>query len=52
MRIFHMTSDFKIPNILRNTRWNCNFSLPLQNLPLKLHVIQIPLQNLGRNSFY
>ena len=46
------TSGFKRPNISRNTRWNCNFSLPLKNLPLKFHVIQTPLQKLGRNSLY
>ena len=50
MHIFHTTSGFKRPNISRNTRWNCNFSLPFKNLPLKLHVIQTPLQKLGRNS--
>ena len=47
-----MTSGFKIPNISRNTRWSCNLSLLFKNLPLKLHVIQTPLQNLGRNSLY
>ena len=45
-----MTSGFKRPNISRNTCWNCNFSLPFKNLPRKLHVIQTPLQKLGRNS--
>ena len=30
MHIFQMTSGFKIPNTSRNTRWNCNFSLPLK----------------------
>ena len=50
MHIFHTTSGFKRPNISRNTRWNCNFSLPFKNLPLKLHVIQTALQKLGRNS--
>ena len=44
MHIFHATSGFKRPNISRNTRWNCNFSLPFKNLPLKLYVIQTPLQ--------
>ena len=29
--IFHTTSSFKRPNISRNTRWNCNFCLPLKN---------------------
>ena len=29
-----------------------NFSLPFKILPLKLHVIQTPLQKLGRNSLY
>ena len=43
MHIFHTTSGFKKPNISRNTRWNCNFSLPFKSLPLKLHVIQTPL---------
>ena len=52
MHIFHTTSGFKRPNISRNTRWNCNFSLPFKNSPPKLHVIQIPLQKLGRNSLY
>ena len=52
MHIFHTTSGFKRPNISRNTRWNCNFSLPFKNLPLKLHVIQTSLQKLGRNSLY
>ena len=42
----------KRPNISRNTRQNCNFSLPFKNLPLKLHVIQTPLQKVGRNSLY
>ena len=36
MHIFHTTSGFKRPNISRNTRWNCNVSLPFKNLPLKL----------------
>ena len=52
MHIFHMTSGFKIPNMSRNTRWSCNLSLLFKNLPFKLHVIQTPLQNLGRNSLY
>ena len=52
MHIFHTTSGFKRPNIARNTSWNCNFSLPFKNLPLKLHVIQTSLQKLGRNSLY
>ena len=52
MHIFHTTSGFKRPNISRNTRWNCNFSLPFKSLPLKFHVIQTPLQKLGRNSLY
>ena len=52
MHIFHTTSGFKRPNISRNTRWNCNFSLPFKNLPLKLHVIQTVFQKLGRNSLY
>ena len=52
MYIFHTTSGFIRPNISRNTRWNRNFSLPFKNLPLKLHVIQTPLQKLGRNSLY
>ena len=47
-----MTSGFKRLNVSRNTRWNCNVSLPFNNLPLKLHVIQTPLQKLGRNSLY
>ena len=34
MHLYHMTSGFKTPNIARNTRWNCNFSLPFKNLPL------------------
>ena len=38
MHIFHTTSGFKRPNVSRNTRRNCNFSLPFKNLPLKLHV--------------
>ena len=50
MHIFHTTSGFKKPNISRNTRWNCNFSLPFRNLPLQLHVIQTKLPKLGRNS--
>ena len=49
---FPTTSGFKRPNISRNTLWKCNFSLPFKNLPLKLHVIQTPLQKLGRNSLY
>ena len=49
MYIFHRTSGFERPNISRNTRWNCNFSLPFKNLPLKLYVIQT---SLGRNSLY
>ena len=52
MHIFHTTSNFKRPNISRNTRWNYNFPLPFKNLPLKLHVIQTPLQKLGRKSLY
>ena len=52
MYVFHMTPGFKRPNISRNTRWNCNFSLPLKNLPVKLHVVQTPLRKLGRNSLY
>ena len=52
MHIFHTTSGFKRPNISINTRWNCNFSLPLKNLSLKLHVIQTKLQKPGRNSLY
>ena len=52
MRIFPMALGFKRPNISRNTCWNCNFSLLFEKLPLKLHVIQIPLQTLGRNSLY
>ena len=52
MRIFHTTSGFKRPNISRNIRWNCNFSLPFKNLPLKHHVIQTPLQKILRNSLY
>ena len=52
MDIFHTTSGFKKPNISRNTRWNCNFSLPFKNLPLKLHLIKTPLQKLGRNNLY
>ena len=40
MHIFHSTSGFKGPNISRNTRCNCNFSLPFKKLPLKLPVIQ------------
>ena len=52
MHIFHTTLGFKIPDISRNTRWNCNFSLPFKNVPLKLHVIQTPLHELGRNSHY
>ena len=36
----------------KNTRWNCNFSLPFKNLPLKLHLIQTPLQKLGRNNLH
>ena len=48
MHIFHTTSGFKRANISRNTGWNCNFSLPFKNLSLKLHVIQAPLQKLGR----
>ena len=47
--IFYTT---KRPNISRNTGRNCNFSLPFKNLPLKFHVIQTPLQNLGRNSLF
>ena len=43
MHIFDTTSGFKRPNISRTARWNCNFSLPFKNLPLKLHVIQTPL---------
>ena len=50
MHIFHMTLGYKRSNISRNTCWNCNFSLPFKNLPLKLQVIQILLQKLGRNS--
>ena len=46
------STGFKRPNISRNARWNCNFSLPFKNLPLKLHVIQTPLQKLGRSSLY
>ena len=41
MHNLHTTSGFKRPNISRNTRWNCNFSLPFKNLPLKLHVITL-----------
>ena len=52
MHIFHTTSGFKRPNISRNTRWNFHFSLPFKNLPLKLHVVQTPVQKLGRNSLY
>ena len=52
MYIFHTTSGFNRPNISRNTRWNCNFSLPLKNLPLKLHVIQTTLQKLGLPIVY
>ena len=52
MYIFHTTSGFKRPNISRNTRRSCNFSLPFKNLPRKLHAIQTPLQDLGRNSLY
>ena len=52
MDIFHTTSGFKRPNISRNTRWNCNFSLPLKKLPLKFHLIQTPLQKLGQNNLY
>ena len=52
MHIFHTTSGFKRPNISKNTRWYCNFSLPFKNLPLKLQVIQTPLQQLGRNRLY
>ena len=52
MHMFDTTSGFKKPNISRKTRWNCNFSLPFKNLPVKLHVIQTPLQKLGRNSLY
>ena len=50
--IFHMTSGFKRPNISRNTRWKYNFSLFFKNLPLKLQMIQTPLQKLGRNILY
>ena len=52
MHIFHTTLAFKRTNIPRNTHWSCNFSLPFKDLPLKLHVIQTPLQKLGRNSLY
>ena len=52
MHIFHTISGFKRPNISRNTHWICNYSLPFENLPLKLHVIQTPLQKLGRNNLY
>ena len=52
MHIFHTTSGFKKLNISTYTLWNCNFSLPFKNLPLKLHVIQTPLQKLGRNNLY
>ena len=52
MYIFHTTSGFKRQNISRDTRWNCNFSLPSKHLPLKRHVIQTPLQKPGRNSLY
>ena len=52
MHIFYTTSGFKRPNISRNTRWNGNFSLPLKNLSLKLHLIQTKLQKPGRNSLY
>ena len=52
MHIFHITSGFKRPNISRNTRWNCNISLPFKNLSLKLHVIQTKLHKPGRNSPY
>ena len=45
MYIFHTTSGFKRPNISRNTRWNCNFSLPFKSLPPKLHVIETPPKN-------
>ena len=50
MHIFHTTLGFKRPNISKNTHWNCNFSLPFKNLPLKLQLIQTPLQKLGQNS--
>ena len=46
------TRPNKRPNISRNTRWNCSFSLPFKNLPLKLHFIQTPLQKQGRNSLH
>ena len=52
MHIFHTTSAFERPNISRNTFWNCNFSLPFKNLPLKLLVIQTSLQKLGRDGLY
>ena len=52
MHIFHTASGYKRPNVSRNTRWNCNFSLPFKNLRLKLHVIQTPLHKLGRISLY
>ena len=52
MHIFHTTPGFKRPNISRNTRWNFTFSLPFKNLLLKLHMVQTPLQKLGRNSLY
>ena len=52
VHIFHTTSGFKRPNISRNTRWNCNFSLSFKNLPLKCHLIQTSLQKPGRNSLH
>ena len=52
MHIFQTTSGYKRPYISRNTRWNCNFSLPFKTLSLKLHVIQAKLQTPGQNSLY
>ena len=52
MHIFHTTSGFKRPIFQEILVGIFIFSLPFKNLPLKLHVVQTPVQKLGRNSLY
>ena len=49
MHIFHITSGFKRPNISRNTRWNCNFSLPFKNKTNDL-ILNLTPENVTQHS--
>ena len=52
MHIFQTTSGFKTPNISKNTRWNCNISLPSKNLPVNLPLKTRAKQSLLRPEYF